>query len=131
MRAAAYCVTTHSNRFGDQMPTRSPACDADRQERPRDLGRLRHSCAVRGPVALRANDEGVAIGHALYGPRQIGADGLAEERHGARAVRVQQHGRLAEDTPGRSGQQLLGEPLSPSTAAGKRNSDHGRVADCR
>ena len=30
--AVANCVTTHSALFGDQMPTRSPGCEAQRQQ---------------------------------------------------------------------------------------------------
>ena len=78
MRAVAYCVTTHSKRLGDQMPTRSPLRTPGRAA-PRAA---RSTCIpelpVRGAVALVAHDERLAVAEALDGAAQVLADGVVE-----------------------------------------------------
>ncbi len=80
MRAVAYCVTTHSNRFGDQMPTRSPRLDAAGEQAARHERDLVPELAVRCPVALMRDHERFAIAVARDGSPEVLADRLAEQR---------------------------------------------------
>ena len=88
MRAVAYWVTTHSKRFGAQMPTRSPLLHAAREQRARGAVDLVPQLAVGRAVALVADDERLAVAEALDGAAQVLADRLAEQRDVARPVGV-------------------------------------------
>ena len=69
MRAVAYWMTTHSARFGAQMPTRSPfstpRASRPRAARPDSLPQL----AIGRAVALVADDERLPVAEALDASR--------------------------------------------------------------
>jgi len=91
IRAVAYWVTTHSKRFGDQMPTRSPR-RTPRAIRPRATSEVcSQSCRYGRPVLLVRNDQRLRLTVPLDGPPEVVADGLAEQRQGAGSGCIREH----------------------------------------
>ena len=92
MRAVAYCATTHSYRFGDQIPTRSPVRTPRAMNAARGQVDLLPELAVGRPEVLVAHDERLAVAEPLDRPPQVLADRLAEQRDVARPVLVRKCG---------------------------------------
>jgi hypothetical protein len=87
--AVANCTMTHSCRFGDQMPTRSPF-HAPGHQAPRDDFRLFDELAIGRAVVLLRDDQSLAITDPSRGSSQVLKDGLAQKRFIAGPVNVAQ-----------------------------------------
>ena len=79
-RAVAYCSTTHSKRFGDQTPTRSPVRTPRATSAAGGEVDLVPQLAIGRAVALVADDERFAVAEAL---RRCGAGSRRSSRRGA------------------------------------------------
>ena len=87
-RAVANCATTHSELFGDQIPTRSPRLEPEGDESRRKGVGPRAQLTVGPADALVPDHKRLGIGQTVGNPVQRGADCLAEQGLVARAVGV-------------------------------------------
>ena len=78
--AVANCVTTHSALFGDQMPTRSPGSQPQRQQPGGERVDLVAEFAVGPADALLAHDQPGPVAVSRHRAVEVGADRLAEQR---------------------------------------------------
>ena len=88
IRAVAYWTSTHSAQFGLQIPTRSPFSMPGREEGAGQVVDRSVELRVRQAHVLERDDERLVVGEAGHRRREVLADGLADEGHRGRAVRV-------------------------------------------
>ena len=90
MRAVANCVSSHSTRFGDQMPTRSPFCDAERKQPGRQhIHFIRKLAAMSSECAAHETPRPVDR-ETLGGVAQKLRDGCFAQRNLSRATDVRE-----------------------------------------